>query len=403
MTERGDTGPEVSHQRPTGRIEAWEHNLSVLSAEAAEIKAAGGWRRGPRTMLQLLSIEQSELRLVKILGWLLSPNGHHGLGNSVVAALLTRVGIPYIASDVVTVRLEESRLDPIDSTRTRADLVLRVGRLCVLIEAKVWAIEQPEQCDRLARLWRDENPELIFLTPWGNPPSTATRADNSWVTISWEDIADIVSEALSANNVDGSLKEACGAWDYVQTLQLFQSGQRSSEGMSDESGRFYARHWEQLEEWVAMRAQAVATIDTTMRVAFTDCPPLIAARAVPNLDLSSPRYPTFELYRASWRSISIAVQWQPQPNGGNPWPYVGIRTHSGAARHKQIADLNEALQQEIGRLGWLEHKHGDPFLCWKHIVPADGDLFNLGNLCRIELENGWRELADRIDDLLSDD
>ncbi|PWU48060.1 hypothetical protein DLE60_19505 [Micromonospora globispora] len=380
--------------------------MSALSAEAAEIKAGGGWRRGPRTVLQAVGLEQSELKLVKLLGWLLSPDGHHGLGSSVVAALLNRLDIPYVASDEVEVSLEESCFDPTDSTVTRADLVLRSGKTCVLIEAKVWADEQPEQCDRLGRLWRHEHPALVFLTPWGDLPKTAVCSDDSWTAMSWGDIAEIIIEATSVSNQGQNHSQAPGVWDYVRTLQLFQGEQRSLETMSaDGATCFYARHWKKIDEWVALREEVLTSINVALKDAFDRNRTLVAPGAEHGMDDSaSTSYPTFELYRPAWRRfpISIALQWQPQQRTGNPWPYIGIRAYQGWARDERLMHLREALKPNLGRLNWLEYKRGDAFLCWKHIEPTDGDLYRLGELCRTELQQGWSELADPIDQFFAD-
>lgn len=375
--------------------------MTAMSVEAAEIKAAGGWRRGPRTVLQVLGLEQSELKLVRLLGWLLRPEGHHGLGNAVVAALLRHLDVPYSPSDEVVVSLEETRFDPTDGAATRADLVLRAGQRCVLVEAKVWAHEQPEQCDRLARLWRREAPSLVFLTPDGARPDSSRCAGDSWTPIRWEDVARIITDAVASNDHRPEPASVSGVHDYVNTLRLFQS-ERSTGGMTtDQAASFYVRHWKTINEWTRLRADVLATIDAILRDGFTETGRVDAVGAQQGMDpTTSPSYPTFELYRPRWDNlVAVVLQWQPQPKSESPWPYVGVRTGPGANRIQQ-ASLRDALEPYLGKLGWIEHQLGDPFVGWKYIEPADGDLSRLAELCRTELERGWRELVDPIDSFL---
>ncbi|MER6590367.1 PD-(D/E)XK nuclease family protein [Micromonospora purpureochromogenes] len=399
-----DPGGSADDRLESGdSMEAWEAAMVALSAEAAEIKAAGGWRRGPRTVIQALGLEQSELKLVRLLGWLLTPDGHHGLGNAVVAALLKRLDVPYSASGEVDVRLEETRFDAVDGTLTRADLVLRAGQRSVLIEAKVRASEQPEQCDRLAQLWRDERPTLVFLTPRGDLPRTARCPDYSWIPLSWSDLAEIIAGAVPRDGQSRS-STAPGVSDYVQTLALFQAEQRSAEVMAtDQAADFYIKHWKKIDEWLGLRTNVLASIDAVLRDTFDrDGHPVDAPEAEQAMDPSAPPgYPTFALRHSDWGTLSICVQWQPQQKDGTPWPYVGLRAFRGASRDRQMTQLRKALQPHLGLLGWLEEGSGDAFLCWKYLEPPDGDLSRLGELCRTELERGWRELASRIDRLLA--
>ena len=51
--------------------------------------------------------------------------------------------------------------------------------MTVLIEAKIWALEQRQQADRLADEW-GEGTHLVFLTREGNYPSTAVTSRDRW-------------------------------------------------------------------------------------------------------------------------------------------------------------------------------------------------------------------------------
>ena len=60
--------------------------------------------------------------------------------------------------------------------------------LTLIIENKVDAPEQPDQCDDLYENYKDEiEPLFLFLTPDGRPPFTATTpaAQRAFKTLSW--------------------------------------------------------------------------------------------------------------------------------------------------------------------------------------------------------------------------
>jgi hypothetical protein len=199
--------------RDAKRLAEWHERLPRLAAETARLKAEGKWRSGPRTLLEVVGLHHRELPLVAALEWLLSPDGHHGLGDVVLAGFLQRVGVAYDRSAAVSVRREETRQDA--GGATRADLVLRVGGTCVLVEAKVHAGEQVIQCDRLERLWRDEAPVLVFLTRRGDRPADAPLTAHMWRRLMWRDLASI------AENAAADRVAAPGVLDVVQTLRCF--------------------------------------------------------------------------------------------------------------------------------------------------------------------------------------
>lgn len=129
----------------------WDTAFAAIADEQAHLRADRKWRTGGRTLLHALGLHHDEVRLCAGLAWLLTPDGWHGLGSSFLSALLVDLGLPapqdsdLASASVIT---EESSLDG----STRADIVIRLPRsgTSVLIEAKVWAYEQPDQCRRLA-------------------------------------------------------------------------------------------------------------------------------------------------------------------------------------------------------------------------------------------------------------
>jgi hypothetical protein len=98
---------------------------------------------------------------------------------------------------------------------TRADLVVRMPGTTLLIEAKVYADEQPGQCDRLAEAWATEKPALAFPTLDGRSPRTAITSAGLWHQMAWPQVAAIIADVARASDC------ALGVLDLLATIEIF--------------------------------------------------------------------------------------------------------------------------------------------------------------------------------------
>ena len=153
-----------------------------------------------------LGLQFDEVALCRGLAWLLEPGGSHRLGWGPLDALLGDLDVPVAEDAPVEIRVEEARAD------TRADVVLRVGGQTVVVEAKVFAGEQPRQADRLYTHWAGENLTLVFLTRTGCFPYTARESEGRWVARAWRDVA-----AMMRKVADGADASA-GAREFIETI-----------------------------------------------------------------------------------------------------------------------------------------------------------------------------------------
>jgi hypothetical protein len=189
-------------------VEGWEASFKAMNAENEGLRAGGSWQTGPADFLGVTRRSRHELTHSAMLGWLLDSAGRHGLGNRLVVALLSHVGLDVGANDHFVVRRE------VAGGTAVADVVLSSGELKVVIENKLDAIEQPSQCQRLA----DDHPDaqaLIFPTPTGRAPATA-GAEDRWHSVRWSLIAKFLDKALRNSG------RAAGrhiAKDYLSTLR----------------------------------------------------------------------------------------------------------------------------------------------------------------------------------------
>jgi hypothetical protein len=163
-----------------------------------------------------MSLHDREVYLCAALAWLIGPQGWHGLGPALLGRLLHEVGAgafddgTLASARVVTEEWSE------DQT-TRADIIIRVptARLTVVVEPKVWAGEQDRQAQRLAELWADESPVLVFLTRTGTKPVTAGPYLDQWRCLTWHRVAgllrDVVADAIPQP----------GVLEFLETLEYY--------------------------------------------------------------------------------------------------------------------------------------------------------------------------------------
>ena len=192
-------------------LAGWEQSIDSMRREAAALRDQGQWRGGHRTLMHALGFQHREVYLTAGLAWLLDPDGWHGLGCKVLSGLLMLLGLLPAIDYPVSVAVEETR----SGGETRADLVVRMPSLTLLIEAKVYAREQPGQCDRLAEAWADEKPTLVFLTLDGRLPYTAVTSAGLWHQMAWPQVAAVIADAARASDC------APGVLDLLATIEIF--------------------------------------------------------------------------------------------------------------------------------------------------------------------------------------
>jgi hypothetical protein len=171
------------------RLELWRTSFAAMSLRSEASVAAGTWRTGPSDTLGVLGRDRDELSHSRMLGWLLDPLGQHGLGSTFLAAFAGALCQPLIGScERAAVYLEMSRGE------SRADIVIQLPQDTIVIENKVDAGEQADQCLRLA----NDHPDglLVFLTPSGKRPTTAGTSLYRWKSLSWRQLGKILTAVL---------------------------------------------------------------------------------------------------------------------------------------------------------------------------------------------------------------
>lgn len=201
--------------------------FAEVKAEATALVDAGRWVSGPEDMLRVLGRQRDELIHSRLIAWLLVPTNRHGLGRAVLDGLLRRLwpGEELLRSGPVVADLEVpgTGLDADGRLRAaRADIVIRGDGVTIVVENKLDAGEQPDQCERLYWAWATEpgDTRWVFLTPSGRAPVTTTSdaAREAWRVLGYRDFLAIYTAAIDAAAQSGSLGRAT-AWQYRATLE----------------------------------------------------------------------------------------------------------------------------------------------------------------------------------------
>ncbi|WP_199424702.1 PD-(D/E)XK nuclease family protein [Actinotalea solisilvae] len=209
-------------QRAVARDQAvvagWVGRLAAMRAEQAASTAAGRWTTGSSTLMGALWVQHNEVLLTRALAWVLRPEGRHRLGRAPLDVLAQHLRLEPLPSGAkVRVVTEDTRKDEDDLVGpTRADLVVYTPLWTMVIEAKVFAPEQPNQLDRLGHLWADDvAPCFVFLTRGYREPVTAERSAGLWRAVSWADLAALLRVALRDR------QEPAGVRDFIETLEAY--------------------------------------------------------------------------------------------------------------------------------------------------------------------------------------
>jgi hypothetical protein len=192
----------------------WTETMARMTGEEVALRRVGRWVRGPSDIFGVLGISRAEVRHTRLIAWLMDPAGRHGLGVGFLQRVLARA-FPeerFEGLDRASPACEVVRAD------CRADIVVWGPSFTIVIEAKVDAIEGPEQCAYQYLQFSDEpGSRFIFLSPRGRLPETATgEAEGAFRSVSFGALREDLRNALEG----GAPATGRGAAeDYLRTLE----------------------------------------------------------------------------------------------------------------------------------------------------------------------------------------
>lgn len=203
-----------------------QERFREVKAQATALVDAGKWTSGPSDMLSVLGRQRDELIHSRLLAWLLVPTNRHGLGRAFLSGLLDHVwpGDELMRTGPVLVETEVygAGTDPDGRLREAwADIVVRGEDLTVVIENKLDAGEQPDQCERLYWGWAGDPGDIrwLFLTPTGRRPVTAfsETAVSAWQSIGYQEVQRVLELVVEGAGPSESIGRRT-AVQYLATL-----------------------------------------------------------------------------------------------------------------------------------------------------------------------------------------
>jgi hypothetical protein len=153
-------------------------------------------------IFDVLKISSAEIRHSNMLAWLLDPNENHGYGDKILAGLFQKVVNNDSAGKYDVCSLLLMDLDEFEVAREwkNIDILLTSNKekTVIVIENKIWSGEHDDQLKRYRQIVEKNFSDFtrriyLYLTPNGDEASDP----DSWISISYTDIVDIISGELS--------------------------------------------------------------------------------------------------------------------------------------------------------------------------------------------------------------
>ena len=210
---------EISERQTRALLADWKEAMSEMRHQHNRLVSDGLWVSGPSDFLDIIGLARNENTHSRMLEWLLRPTARHGLGCGLVRRLVERcTGEP--ASAPVEVR---KVVFSVWRNRREADLVVWGQNFTLIIENKVDAPEQDDQCDDLYENFKNEiKPLFLFLTPNGSRPFTATtpEAQRAFRALSWPEVRAMLEAALNESGHPTAVADAVDVVrNYLRTLK----------------------------------------------------------------------------------------------------------------------------------------------------------------------------------------
>lgn len=210
---------EISVRQARELLANWNEAMSEMRCQHDRLVSAGRWVTGPSDFLNIIGLARDENTHSRMLKWLLTPTARHGLGCGLVGRL-----VEHCTGEPVPAPMAVSRVDFSHWRNEReADLVVWGQNFTLIVENKVDASEQPDQCDDLYENYKAEiAPLFLFLTPDGRPPLTAVtpEAQHAFRTLSWPGVRAMLEAALNESRPATGVADAVDVVsNYLRTLK----------------------------------------------------------------------------------------------------------------------------------------------------------------------------------------
>lgn len=177
-------------------------------------------------VFDVLKISRAEIRHSNMLGWLLDPNENHGLGDSFLYGIISKISqyishsdaLLFLSSDLYSFNVyrEWNHIDIL--------LVSNQCKLVLAVENKVGSHEHNSNGrnesqlvtykKRLQSQFKDYTTILVYLTPDGDNPS-----DDDWVVLNYSDVVTILESVYKSRSCSLAGEASLLIKNYINTIK----------------------------------------------------------------------------------------------------------------------------------------------------------------------------------------
>lgn len=177
-------------------------------------------------VFEVLNISRAEIRHSNMLGWLLNPNENHGLGDTFLYGIISKLSqhirqpeaLLFLSSDLYSFSVfrEWNHIDIL--------LVSNQYKLVLAIENKVGSREHNSSGrsesqlvtykERLLSQFKDYTTMLVYLTPDGDNPS-----DDDWIVLNYLDVVTILENVYKSKSCSLAGEASLLIRNYIKTIK----------------------------------------------------------------------------------------------------------------------------------------------------------------------------------------
>lgn len=164
-------------------------------------------------IFEVLKISSAEIRHSNILGWLITPNENHNLGDKFFEKIILKIiennsSVSEISmidallkdfSDAKVFRESKNDIDILFSSNK--------NMFNLIIENKTWTADHDNQLKKYREFIDKEYPRyknlFVYLTPYGDQPIEADDSERMhWKILSYKEISDILDDIVITSDID---------------------------------------------------------------------------------------------------------------------------------------------------------------------------------------------------------
>ena len=175
-------------------------------------------------IFQILGVARTEIRHSNFLGWLLDPNGNHGLGKLFLTKFLRGISTSDVATELDEFEIEELNFNNVEIRREwkNIDLLLIFDSLVICIENKIDSKDHSNQLTKYREIvnsnFKSKKKVFVYLTPIGELPTDQTEREY-YATYSYQEIIEQSDRILKihGNSLNNGVNQYIS--DYLTTIK----------------------------------------------------------------------------------------------------------------------------------------------------------------------------------------